>query len=281
MLSLLPLKCLYCISSVAAWGFVKFSNQKRNIIVRRNLRRCFPERNDKEIRLLHHKVFLAYFDFFAEMVKMPFFKKKSIKRRCFFKNLDVVDNAFKNHEFVICYSGHLVNYEWLVSFPLHRPIYGMCHLYLAKSSKSNFFVKLLLRIRSRFGAINIPSYSPLRTLVRLKNSLSTDSRLQGYIFGTLADIDPKEQFSHSSYFFDRSLDVKTGSERIGRKMNMAFLYANITRPKRGNVEVEFIEIKPWDVNCNPYAYTDEYVRLLENNIRQQPELWMQWCSPRF
>ena len=37
--------------------------------------------------------------------------------------------------FVICFCGHMVNYEFLVSFPLHSDKYGMCHLYLAKNKK--------------------------------------------------------------------------------------------------------------------------------------------------
>ena len=37
---------------------------------------------------------------------------------------------------------------------------------------------------------------------------------------------------------------------------------------------------PKDINTNPYAYTDEFVRLLEQNIREQPDLWMLWGNKR-
>ena len=64
-------------------------------------------------------------------------------------------------------------------------------------------------------------------------------------------------------------------------LNMAFVYAHMSRPKRGYYIVEFKEMNPIDKETNPYAYTDEFVRLLENNIREKPELWMQWGECRF
>ena len=92
-------------------------------------------------------------------------------------------------------------------------------------------------------------------------------------------MDTTEDYPHTSSFFDHELEMMTGSERIGRKMNMAFVYANISRLRRGYYSIEFEEITPPDVDTNPYAYTDEFVRLLENNIKKQPELWMQVLNP--
>ena len=104
---------------------------------------------------------------------------------------------------------------------------------------------------------------------------------KGYVFGTLADMDTTEDYPHTSSFFNHDLEMLTGSERIGRKFNMAFVYAHISRPRRGYYIIEFMEIVPPDIETNPFAYTDEYVRMLERNIREQPELWMQWGECRF
>ena len=283
ILSLLPLRCLFIISNLISWIILKqFDDKKQIIRIRRNLCRCFPEKDAKEIRRLQLLVIRSTIDFFFFFLKSPYYSEHKIKKRCIFKNLDLIEDAFKTHKFVICYSGHLVNYEMLVSFPLHFEQYGMCHLYYAKRMKKNILIRLLMKIRSRYGAINVPSNSPLRMLVKLEKELNEGTSLKkGYVFGTLADMDTTEQYPHASSFFHRFLEVKTGSERIGRKMNMKFLFANITRPKRGYYEIEFIEMNPSDVDTNIFAYTDEFVRCLENNLKLQPELWLQWGSPRF
>ena len=238
ILSLLPLRCLFIISNLISWIILKqFDDKKQIIRIRRNLCRCFPEKDEKEIRRLQLLVIRSTIDFFCELIKSPYYSEQQ---------------------------------------------YGMCHLYYAKRMKKNILIRLLMKIRSRYGAINVPSNSPLRMLVKLEKELNEGTSLKkGYVFGTLADMDTTEQYPHASSFCHRFLEVKTGSERIGRKMNMKFLFANITRPKRGYYEIEFIEMNPSDVDTNIFAYTDEFVRCLENNLKLQPELWLQWGSPRF
>ncbi len=221
---------------------------------------------------------MGFCDYFIEFVKCDKWSDEIIKERCKFHNVKLLLEKFNNHRFVICYSGHLLNYEMTVSLPLHIPGYGMCHLYLA--GEQNRAMNWVLNVRSRYGAINIPTSSPLKSLVRLNESVA-DGESKGYVFGTLADQDTSEKVPHTATFFGKQFEVLTGSERIGRKFDMVFVYANITRPKRGYYEVEFKEMTPKDVNTNPFAYTDEFVRMLEQNIRQQPELWMQWGACRF
>ncbi len=67
-----------------------------------------------------------------------------------------------------------------------------------------------------------------------------------------------------------------------RKLNMGFCYAHIRRPKRGYYEVEIKEMHPQtDPDVDEYAYTDEFVRMFEQNVKESPELWMQWGGYRF
>ncbi len=282
ILSFLPLRLLYVFSTLYSYCYVKLASKRSNARLKRNQRRCFQNNSAADLYRLHYLTVRTKVDFLAEMIKNPYLSKKAIKQRCVFTNIEVIFEAFKEHQFVICYCGHLVNFELLVSFPLHTSNYGMCHLYLAKNAKQNLLLKTVLWTRSRFGAINIPTYSPLRTLMQLREDLDNGKSVKkGYVFGTLADMDDMGGNPHYSSFFGYPLAVKTGSERIGRKMNMAFVFAQITMPKRGFYEVKFIKMDPTDKDTNPCAYTDEFVRLLEQNIRLQPQLWLQWNSPRF
>ena len=283
IISIIPFCVLYGLSSLISLILASINRVPTNKFVRRNLRRVFPEKNTKELKKLNRLYYRSFGDYFIEFVKCTRFSKSQMMQRCKFTNVDLIKEAFRHNEFIICYGGHLVNYEYLVCFPLYMPGYGMCHLYLANPSDNiNEGTNWVLKVRSRFGAINIPSFSPLRKLLQLKKDLEDGkAKYKGYIFGTLSDMDTYDENPHSARFFNRNLEVMTGAERIGRKFNMPFFYAHITSPKRGFYEIKFKEIRPSDKDTNPFAYTDEFVRLLENNIRQQPELWMQWGTPRF
>lgn len=176
----------------------------------------------------------------------------------------------------------MLNFELLISLPLHTKEYGMCQLYLGNTKQKWKIAKWIQRNREKYGAICIPTSSPIKTLFNLKNEMDLGkSSKKGYLFGTLADYDTLSDDIHVTTLFNKDFEVVTGSERIGRKFNMAFLYAHIRRPKRGYYEVEFKESNPTDLETNPCAYTDEFVRLLEANIKESPELWLQWSEPRF
>ena len=63
---------------------------------------------------------------------------------------------------------------------------------------------------------------------------------------------------------------------------MAFVYARVIRRRRGFYEVKFIPMHPQtEPDVDQYAYTREFVRQLDLNIREQPEIWLQWGTPRF
>lgn len=275
-----PICFLYAMSSLLARLFAHMDCVFTTRTAKRNLERAFYGIKPREVNVLCRKYYECIIDYFIEFVKRDKWSEEHIKCRCVFHNVELLLQKFEKHHFVICYSGHLLNFELTVSLPLHIPGYGMCHLYL--SGEHNKAMDWVLKSRSRFGAINIPTSSPLKILLQLNESLiSGTSEKKGYVFGTLAEQDTREKNPHKSSFFDYELEVLTGSERIGRKLDMAFVYAHITRPKRGYYEVEFKEMAPADIDINPYAYTDEFVRMLEQNIKEQPELWMQWGECRF
>ena len=280
LVAVIPLCMLYAISSFFSRLVLLIKFIPINKISQRNLRRAFPEKSPKQIRKICYRYYCCVCDYLIEFIKRTHFSDEEMMVRCHFENLDLLVEKFKNHQFVICYGGHMLNFEWQVSLPLHLPDYGMCHLFL--SGESGKVTEWILKTRSQYGAINIPTSSPIKPILKIKKELDTGINLhKGYVFGTLADMDTTADNPHVSPFFNHDLEMLTGSERIGRKLNMAFVYACMRRTKRGYYSIELMEMVPPDVETNPYAYTDEFVRLLEQNIREQPELWLQWGDCRF
>lgn len=157
----------------------------------------------------------------------------------------------------------------------------MCHLYLAAPPSKA--LDWMLNLRGKYGAINIPTNNPLRPILELRNRIrSGEDKHKGYVWGSLSDMDPKRDDHHAVPFLNHKLEVKTGAEKLARRLNMGFCYAHMRKVKRGYYEVTFKEMKPQrDPAEYEFAYTDEFVRLLEINVKEQPEIWMQWGGYRF
>ncbi len=273
-----PLRILYAISSMVAFALLHLKAPNR--ITQRNIRRAFSTTDKTKVKNITYKYYEAFGDYLFEFIKQSRFSDDEMQKRCKFTNLSTLKKIFEKNKLVICYCGHMLNFEWFVSLPLHLPQYEMGHIYL--SGEINKLTSWVLKLRGRYGAVNIPSNSPLRYLQKVNREMELGTyHKQGFIYGTLADMDTSSETPHVSRFFDHDMEMLTGSERIGRKYNMTFVYANIKRPKRGYYEVEFIPMVPADIDTNEYAYTDEFVRLLEKNIKKQPELWMLWGEARF
>lgn len=279
LISYTPFFVLYGFSSFFA--FILCCIPQVRLVPYRNFYRVYPDLSNVQLMKMTYRYFRAFLDYFVEMAKMTSFSEKKMKRHCVFKNVELLEKLSENHQFILCFSGHVVNYEMFTSLPLHTKDIGMCHLYLSAPPSKG--LDWMLKERGKYGAVNIPSGNPVRTILKLKKEIDEGtSPYKCYIFGSLSDMDPKRDDKHAVPFLDHMLEVKVGAEKLARKLNMAFCYAYIRRPKRGFYEVEFMEMHP---KTNPtqdeFAYTDEFVRMFEENIKEKPELWMQWGSCRF
>ena len=125
--------------------------------------------------------------------------------------------------------------------------------------------------------ININIKYPLRKILQLKEEIEHGhSPYNSMIIGSLADLSPKSSSSSTeATLFDYKISVLTGTERIAKKLNAAFLYAKISLIRQGYYEIELKELKPSNP-ADENAYTIEYIKELEKNVKEQPELWMMW-----
>ena len=249
-------------------------------VVKRNLRRAFPEKNNKDISRITLRYYRNIIDFLFEFIKQNSFSNKKMLSHIHYENIELLREITKNKKMIICYSGHFVNFEWLVTLPLYDSNFEMGHLYL--SDESDNMTEYVLKTRSRYGAVNIPSKSPLKYLMMVRQSIMEEKYpFQGFIYGTLADMDPMTENQYVSEIFGHKIEMFTGSEKIGVKYDMAFVYASMSRINRGEYSVRFEQIIPEYNVASSYPYTEKFVQMLEQNIRKQPDLWMYWAEPRF
>ncbi|MDD7127983.1 MAG: lysophospholipid acyltransferase family protein [Prevotella sp.] len=275
-----PLKLLYLVSSMVSILLYPLAERTVGKVVKRNLRRAFPEKNNKDISRITLRYYRNIIDFLFEFIKQNSFSNKKMLSHIHYENIELLREITKNKKMIICYSGHFVNFEWLVTLPLYDSNFEMGHLYL--SDESDNMTEYVLKTRSRYGAVNIPSKSPLKYLMMVRQSIMEEKYpFQGFIYGTLADMDPMTENQYVSEIFGHKIEMFTGSEKIGTKYDMAFVYASMSRINRGEYSVRFEQIIPEDKVVSSYPYTEKFVKMLEQNIRKQPDLWMFWAEPRF
>ena len=286
-LSRMPMSVHYFFSDVLLYPLVRYVVRYRIKVVRRNLLKSFPEKTDKERREIEKKFYHFFCDLAVEIIKVHSISAEEIRRRLEYVGIENLEEAYANHDFVCCYLSHYCNWEWCVGLPLSLEKYGagMCQIYHPMKNKK--FDRWFLDNRSRFGAVNIPMKQTVRRLMTLRNEMKQEgSQYRSYMFGCIADQLPKaENIHHRIQFMNQDTGVFTGSEVLGQKFNMAFVYCKFTRPKRGYYKMEFIPLEE-PVNTDPsgivseFPMTDEYFRRFERDILEQPELWL-WTHDRW
>lgn len=294
LFSRLPMRVHYGISDWIIYPLVRHVVRYRRAVVKRNLLLAFPEKSEHERLEIERRFYHFLSDLAVEIIKIHTMPAEELSRRVRWKNPEVVMQAFdEGHDFALCYLSHYLNWEWLIGIPLDMPEAGICQIYHPMRNK--VFDRWFLDGRARFGAVNIAMKETLRRLLRLRQEMQqgeahTDTQgfpvqghpVRGYFFGSIADQLPKRENAHHSVtFLGRDTKVFTGSEQLGRKLGMSFFYARITRPERGRMEVSFERLDGVvDAEASEFAYTDEYMRRFEEDVRRHPEYWL-WTHDRW
>lgn len=275
LFSKLPLGVMYVLSDL--FFFILFYLVRyRRKLVKKQLQECFPEKSEKERRRIEKKFYHFLCDYFVETQKLITISRKEIMRRVRFTGIDQVMQAMeaKGKQFTFCYLGHYGNWEWVNSFSLHLPDDvqgGQIYHPLRNVVVDKFFLKL----RAQFGGQSLPMKDTFRQIVRAKR----ENRKMA--IGFIADQCPKwEAIHYWTDFLNHKTTFFVGTEKIAKQVDAVVCYAYVTRPKRGYYDIKIVLLEDEPKSVPDYEITDRYCQLLEEQIRQQPELWL-WTHNRW
>jgi KDO2-lipid IV(A) lauroyltransferase len=273
LLSLLPFCVLYVLSDVlylVAGRLVHY----RHKVVWKNLRESFPEKSEQELRKIEHAFYRHFCDYLVETIKMMTISKKELKKRMQISAPDSFWQCLDNDRSVAVYLGHLFNWEYMTSLPFWvADDIQCCEIY--HPLEDPYFDSLFLRVRERHHALCIPMMESLRRII----SFSKTHR--AIVIGYIADQVPFwNNIHHWVDFLHHDTPVLTGAERIAKHTDEACFYAYMRCVKRGyyTCEMKLITLEP--KKSKDFEITDAYFRLLEENIREQPGLYL-WSHNRW
>jgi len=267
-LSLFPLFILHIFSGISAailYGIIKY----RRKVVLDNLQKTFPEKGLKELQKIEKRFYRHFCDIFIEALKTLTIRKSSIIKRYKLKNPDLVSRYFQEGKSLILYSGHYGNWEWMSSLPFHIH-HQMLSFYQDQSNK--YFDQLMLLIRERFGNKCVES----KTGYKILSEYARNKQLTLTLI--IGDQSPNKSSSkHWVPFLNRETAFLIGADRIAKKLGHTLLFPKMTKVKRGFYEFEFLEMEAYKNSDN---VIDSFAKLLEENIKEQPEMWL-WSHRRW
>jgi len=237
-----------------------------------NLRNSFPEKSNKNIRIIARKFYRHFFDQVIESIALMHMSPKRILKHLTYKNPEIFEDLYKKNKGVILVAAHFGNWEWYISLQM---LVSHKTLAIYKQLNNKYFDRMYIKIRSRYGMTPIPMNSILRELINReqKNELTLT-----YSLG-----DQRPLFRHIQYwtrFLNQDTPVYLGTEKIARKMNLAVVFSKMRKIRRGFYEIEFIPLIENSQETKEHEITDKYLSILEKTINERPELWL-WTHKRW
>lgn len=276
VISLLPLRVLYLFADII-WlvMFICPPLRYRKKIVEKNLALSFPEKDRAWLRRTERRFYLQFLSQIMESLKMAWGGSAWMKRHLEFKGTDMLNKSMKEGRSHILYLGHTGNWEWVSSIRLYLDLDNAVACQVYHPLENRTMDELMLKLRSQFGAVSIPMKHVGRRL------LEYDREGTPFIVGMIADQVPMWWNIHYwTRFMNRKTPVFTGSEKLALKLNASTWFLHVSRPRRGHYCCEFVPIYTDTANLEEFAITEKYMRLLEDNIRECPELWL-WTHNRW
>jgi len=244
----------------------------RRKVVMDNLQNSFPEKTEKERRLIALKFYRFFCDIFVETLKVANIDMPQIRRRIRYSNPEVLDELYRKGKQVFVVTGHYGNWEWLTTLENCKPYH---HATLYRPLENKFFDKLLYDLRTKYGTEVIPSISALMAI----NQFRYENRLTALCF--LSDQSPPQNAIHYwTTFLNQDTPVYTGVEKIAKRYNTAVVYYETRRVKRGYYEVDVTLITENAAETFDYQITNTHVGMLEETIRRNPQYWL-WSHRRW
>ena len=267
-ISILPFKLIYILSDFLSFLLHKVFKYRLKT-VQKNLKLVFNDKEKNELEEIEKKFYNHFADISIESIKAFGMSKRMMKERYAYENIDKLEKIQEKNKNIILICGHYSNFEWLLSigYNLKGNGYG---IYTPMTNK--YFNKLFEKIRGKHKSYLISRY-------KVKEFMSNLNPKKYYLFGFAADQSPRKVGkSYINYFLGHKVPIFTGAERFSKDYNLSVVFADITRTKRGHYKTKFIEII--DKKDTNYSITDQFLKLLENQINRDPSQYF-WSHNRF
>jgi KDO2-lipid IV(A) lauroyltransferase len=270
LLSRLPMRALYAFS-VFVYFLAYYVIRHRHQVITEQLGKVFPDLSAAERTAIHKQFLKNFCEVGVEILKSVSMSGTEMSAHVRVLNLDRAREHLDAGKSVMLVTSHLANWEWLLHGVALQLGYPLDAAY--KPLHDRWAEKLMLEVRSRFGARLVPAKELLADFLRRKS-----------IVRALAMNADQAPMSTDKRYWTTFLGQDTafyiGAEQIARATRLPLLYVKMRRVARGYYEVE---LKPlWDGReaVVPNVITERYARACEAEVLKSPADWL-WSYRRW
>jgi len=271
LFALIPLKFLYFLSDLS-FPLIYYIICYRKKTVLTNLKKSFPEKDEKEIRIISKKFYHHFTDILIESIKMIHLSRKQLEKRIKIRNPEILQDLFNRKKSAIAVIGHYNNWEWILGIGSYIPHHTMAIYKPLNNKRMNDF---MVKMRSKYGTEIISMRQTLKTMLKYKKeNLLTVS-------GFISDQSPVwEETQYWTQFMNQLTPVYLGIEKMAKKTDQAIVFFYVHKIRRGIYEVEIIKLVDNVKDTQLTEITEKHIQTLEEIIRKQPEYWL-WTHRRW
>ncbi len=271
LISYFPLSILYLFAdSIYLFGYYIMGYRKE--VIRENLLYAFPEKSKKERLEIEKQFFRNLTDTFAEIIKMYTISSKELNMRIKILNSDIPLGLVEKGQVVVGVTGHFFNWEMHLLQMMANISTKVDVIYLKVNSP--FFENLMNTIRGRFGGGLVERATFQRDYLRKRD--------QPRLIVLAADQRPTQsEIRYWTTFMHRETAFFEGAEKLAKRFNHPVVYSHVSKPKRGHYIFNYqLLCQPPYTDSREHSITDAFISLTEQNIRDNPSLYL-WSHNRW
>ena len=270
----MPLGVHYGIADYILYPLLYYVARYRRKTVAKNLALSFPEKSNAERTRIAKDFYHQFCNTFVESVYGYRISDEEMRQRVVFEGMDEVNRLVDAAGGGIFMLAHFGNWEWMASLQQWLSP-GVTELNVYRRIKSQAMDRLMLDLRAKRGGACVEKQRILRELVRFR------AEKKPVIVGLLSDQKPRPEVTRTwTTFLNQETGFLDGGEMLGKKFGYPVFYVYITREKRGYYRAKMLPLAANPKETAEGEITLAYARILEQNIKEQPALWL-WTHNRW
>jgi Kdo2-lipid IVA lauroyltransferase/acyltransferase len=270
LVSKLPQKVLYGISSYFVFPVLFYVLKYRRYVVTRNLKNAYPDKSTAELYEIEKGFYKYLSDLFLETVKSFTISKDQLLKRISYSNLELLDEYFAKNKNIIMTLGHIGNYEWIAK----AMSITFKHEYLVPYRKmtNQHFDAFFRKSRMAFGADFFPTHDTFPNIKKKRD--------KAFLLTLANDQSAQPHKAYWVKFLNQNTSFFVGTEKVAQQFELPVVFAHVSVPKRGYYHVVF-ELISDQPNTETEGYImNKHAEMLEKDILASPQNWL-WSHKRW
>jgi KDO2-lipid IV(A) lauroyltransferase len=270
LISLIPFWLIYRISDLLYYiNFYLIRYRKE--VVYKNLHLAFPEKSELEIDRIAKAFYRHFSDFLVESVKAVSISRRESAKRFKYKNVELFRQLEEENKDFALVCAHYNNWEGMTYLP---SVMGHKFFGIYRPLQNKVADRISRRIRSRDNPVLVPMEHVFREALKYR------AAKRRYCIFFLADQRPPRSSHFWTTFLNQEVAFFEGVEKLSKKLELAVIFLEIKKLKRGYYEVNFTRLFDNAAQTTGHEVLLRCIHEMEKEIKNAPEFWL-WSHNRF